>query len=33
MEEQRIFSKLLHPNGHGIALRHETIDINVGEDK
>jgi len=31
MEEQRQFAKILHPNGHGIALRYETPDINVGD--
>jgi len=31
MEEQRSFSKHLHPNGHGIALRHETADVTVGD--
>jgi len=31
MDEQRAFSQLLYGNGHGIALRHPTQDIDVGD--
>ena len=31
MKEQQSFSELLQNNGHGIALRNPTQDINVGD--
>jgi len=31
MKEQQSFSELLQNNGHGIALRHPTQEINVGD--
>ena len=31
MEEQSEYARLLHPNGHGIALRNPTHDIDVGD--
>lgn len=31
MDEQHAFSRLLHSSGHGIALRHPTQEIEVGD--
>lgn len=31
MEQQIAYSKLLHGSGHGIALKHPTQDIDVGD--
>jgi len=31
MKEQQSFSELLQNNGHGIALRNPTQEINVGD--
>jgi hypothetical protein len=31
MEEQQAFSRMLYSSGHGIALRHPTQEINVGD--
>jgi hypothetical protein len=31
MEQQIAFSKLLHGSGHGIALKHPTQEIDIGD--
>ena len=31
MDEQQAFSQLLHNSGYGIALRHPTQEIDVGD--
>lgn len=31
MDEQGAFSQLLYGNGHGVALRHPTQEIDVGD--